>query len=195
MTNSRLFLFGVLLAAIVYLFNSAIARGFKKIQPARALLYMSTVAMIGVFGEVFVDTIYKHLFHTPLWRYNVLPIHHAYTSYYAAVLWGIYGFYLYLLHDSLGKWSVSRERHLALIFSVEALVMEASAELASRVVLGKYVYYYYPGGLWHISAFQNFPFYLLCGFLIVKTIKRFRADPVFFTVINVWLIAILLFFV
>ena len=194
MTNTSLFLFSVLLIVSVYLVNSIIARRFKKVQLSRALLYMSTVAMIGVFGEVFVDTIYAHFFHTPLWRYNILPIHHAYTSDYAVVLWGAYGFYLYLLHDSLEKWSISKQRHLALIFSVEALVLEALVELSSKVALGKYVYYYYPGGLWHISAFQNFPFYLICGFLIVKTIRRFKVDPVFFTVINAWLISILVFF-
>ena len=194
MTFISLFLFSVLLIVSVYLVNSIIVHSFKKVQLSRALLYVSTVAMIGVFGEIFVDTIYAHLFHTPLWRYNILPVHHGYTSKYAIVLWGTYGFYLYLLHDSLEKWSISKQRHLALIFGVEALVLESLVELGSKALLGKYVYYYYPSGLWHISAFQNFPFYFICGFLIVKTIKRFKADPFFFTFLSSWLTLMVVFF-
>ena len=101
---------------------------------------------------------------------------------------------MYLLHDSFEKWSISRQRHLALIFSVEALVLEALIEIGSKVLFGEYIYYYYPGDLWHISTVQNFPFYLICGFLIVKTIKRFKADPLFFTVLSVWLMVVLVFF-
>ncbi|HTH72313.1 MAG TPA: hypothetical protein VL737_03035 [Candidatus Pristimantibacillus sp.] len=194
MTPLGLTLFAIGWLVGIYIFNSAIARSLKKIQPARALLYVSTVAMLGVFGEIFVDTVYAHFFHTPLWRYNTLPIHHAYTSSYAVVLWGAYGFHLYLLHDSLGKWSISKQRHLALIFAAEALVLEALVEITSKLFLGEYLYYYYPNGLWHISAFQNFPFYLICGFLIVKTIKRFSADPAYFTFINGWLTVMLVFF-
>lgn len=157
-------------------------------------MYISTVAMIGIFGEIFVDTIYEYIFGIPLWRYNILPIHNAYTSEYAIVLWGIYGFYLYLLHDSLGKWSENRQRQLALIFAFEALVLEAIVELASKVAFGEYFYYYYPDDLWHISTIQNFPFYLICGFLIVKTINRFKANPRFFTVLCTWLTCVIVFF-
>ena len=189
-----LFLFGVGLFVGVYLLNCIIARQFKKIQISRALVYISTVAMLGLFGEIFVDTMYNHFFHIPLWRYNILPIHHAYTSSYAVVLWGAYGLYLYLLHDSLEKWSISKQRHLALIFSVEALFLEAIVELLSKATLGKYVYYYYPSDLWHISTFQNLPFYFICGLLVVKTMKRFKADPVYFTFISCWLVVMCVFF-
>jgi hypothetical protein len=194
MTSSDLVIFGIFLIVIVYLINCVIVRGIKKISPSRALLYISTVAMIGVFGEIFVDTIYAWIFGNPLWIYNVLPIHHGYTSQYAVVLWGIYGFYLYMLHDSLGKWSRNTQMHLALIFSFEALVLEAAVELISKGAFGQYVYYYYPGDLWHISTVQNFPFYLICGYLIVRTIHRFKADPRFFTIIATWVTVILVFF-
>lgn len=184
----KLILFAVAWVLGVYLFHSLIARGFKRVNIARALIYATSVGMLGLYGEVFVDTTYKHLTGSPLWRYDILPIHHGYTSSYAAVLWMIYGFYLYLLHDNLKKWSIERERHLALIFSLEALVIEALVELTSKLLFGKYIYYYYPNGLWHIPAFQNFPFYLMCGFLIVITVRHFMASPRFFIFLNVWLI-------
>ncbi len=190
----RLIFFTIGLIAVTYFFNSLIARRLKPIDPKMALLYISTVAMIGVFGEIFVDSIYEYFFDTPLWIYNILPVHHGYTSKYAVILWGIFGFYLYLMHDSLEKWSIHRRRHLALIFAFEALVLEAVVVLSSKVVLGEYMYYYYPGDLWHISTVQNFPFYFICGYGIVGCIRRFRTDPRFFIIINTWLIAVLIFF-
>ncbi len=97
----RLLLFTAILLFGVYAFNSIVAGRFKKIKLVPALMYASTVAMIGVFGEIFVDSIYSYFFSNPLWRYNILPVHDGYTSQYAVVLWGIFGLYLYLMHDNL----------------------------------------------------------------------------------------------
>ena len=97
----RFVLFTVAWVLAVYLFNCLLAKRVKKIVWMRAWVYVSTVAMLGLFGEIFVDTLYRHLTGTPLWRYNFWPIQKAYTSLYAAALWGTYGFYLYLLHDNL----------------------------------------------------------------------------------------------
>lgn len=186
-------LFSLAWIAGVYLFNCLLARKFKSIVWSRALVYVSTVAMLGLFGEIFVDTLYNIVTGTPLWRYNLWPIHHAYTSSYAAVLWAIYGFYLYMLHDNLRtKWSVQHGWHLALIFSLEALIIEALVEITSKVVFGEYIYYYYPNGLWHISAFQNFPFYLICGCIIVVTVRQFLALPWYFILFNTWLVAMII---
>jgi hypothetical protein len=189
----KLILFTIAWLIGIYLFHSLISRSLKKIVISRLLVYVTTVGMLGLYGEIFVDSLYKYLFGSPLWRYDILPIHHAYTSAYAAVLWGAYGFYLYLLHDNLKNVSITKEHHLALIFSLEALVIEALVELTSKLAFGKYIYWYYPNGLWHISAFQNFPFYVICGFLIVKTLRRFLADPKFFVFLNSWLILMVVF--
>jgi len=192
-TTTRLIFFSVFLLATIYLVNVIIARKFKRIEPTPALLYVSTVAMIGVFGEIFADTIYEYVFGIPLWRYNVLPVHHGYTSEYAIVLWGLYGLHLYLLHGSLENVSFVRKRHLALMFAFEALILEAVVELASKVFFGEYVYYYYPDDLWHISTVQNLPLYLLCGCLIVVVIDRFKFSPRFFIILCSWLTAIMVF--
>jgi hypothetical protein len=186
MIEIRLTIFTVIMVTTIYLFSSLISRKFKRFQVKKALLYISAVAMIGVVGEITVDTFYAHFFHTPLWRYNFLPVHHAYTSEFAPFLWGSFGFYLYLTHHHLEKWTRRQLINLAFIFAFEALVIEATADLLSRVVLGNYIFYYYPNGLFHISAFQNFPFYLICGFIIAETIHRFKADPHFFTFISAW---------
>lgn len=188
---TKLIVFTLLIAAAIYLFNCLVARKVKPIDPKMALLYITTVSMIGVVGEIFVDSIYDFFAPNPLWVYNILPVHDGYTSKYAAILWGLFGFYLYLMHDTLDKWSVKKRRHLALIFAFEALVLEAIVVIASKLLLGKWMYYYYPGDLWHVSTIQNFPFYFLCGYLIVGTLRRFKQDPRFFIIINAWIIFVM----
>jgi hypothetical protein len=186
----RLTIFACILLVSVYLLSSATARKFKKVNPKKALLYVASVAMIGVLGEITADASYKYYFHTALWRYNYLPIHHAFTSQFSPMLWGVFGFYLYLNHHSLEKWTRRQLVNLALIFAVEALVVEAFADLISKAVLGNYIYYYYPNGLWHITSFQGFPFYIICGFVVAETIHRFKADPHFFTFISTWVVIV-----
>lgn len=186
-----LFAFGWTL--IIYALNCAIAKGWKRIEPKQALVYFSTVAAVGLYGEIFLDYTYNAIVGHPLWYYNLLPIFGGYTSSYAIVTWGMYGFHLYLLHDSLAtRWSITRTRHLALIFSLEALILEALLTLSAKVVFGKYLYYYLPGDLWHVSSLQNIPFYFICGVVILKTLRRFRKDPLFFTVMNSFLLVVLL---
>lgn len=187
-------LFGLFWFGMVYLVDSLLARQFKKIDLKLAVLYFATVAMIGVFGEIFLDTAYNYFVGVPLWRYNILPVHNGYTSLYAPIIWGIYGFHIYLLHGTLGKWSITKTKHLALILCIEALVLEALLTLSARLFFGDLMYYYYPNDLWHITSIQNIPFYYICGVVIVKTIRRFKSDPQFYSKICVALICVILFF-
>lgn len=179
---------------ILYLVDSLIAKQFKRLELKKVALYSSTVAMIGLFGEIFLDTGYNFFVGHPLWYYRILPIKGGYTSSFAIVTWGLYGFHLYMLHDSLAaRWSITRTRHLALIFAFEALFVEALLTLSARLVFGKFMYYYLPADLWHVSSFQNSPFYLICGVVVLKTLKRFRRDPLFFSCMNALLIIVLVF--
>jgi len=194
MSPLKLCLFALGWALLLYLANSLIARQWKRLQYKPALLYFTTVALIGLFGEIFLDASYRFFVGHPLWYYNILPIHGGYTSSYAIVTWGLYGLHLYMLHDSLAaRWSITRTRHLVLIFSFEALLLEALLTLSARLVFGKYLYYYLPGDLWHVTSVQNFPFYFICGLVVLKTLKRFRADPVFYSGMSLFLLYVLAF--
>jgi hypothetical protein len=196
MNTLSLTLFALLWFAILYLFNSLIAREFKKIDPKQAIAYFMAVALIGIFGELFLDTIYNYFVGQPLWRYNILPIHHAYTSSYAIVIWGLYGFHLYLLHGSLNsKWSIYKTKHLVLLFGFEALVIESLLTISARLLLGDFMYYYTPGDLWHVTSIQNLPFYLICGVIVLKTLKRFKKDPVFLSLMSAFLLFTVVFLV
>src|SRR5438552_1739976 len=118
--HTKLLIYAVIIFLTVYLYSALIHRKFKKIHLSRALLYICSVAMIGVLGEISVDTFYNHVFGSPLWRYNFLPIHHAYTSLFAPIMWGGFGFYIYLIHHSYERWTRKQLISLALIFCVEA---------------------------------------------------------------------------
>lgn len=181
-------------AVAIYALNCLVAGRLKSIEPKQFTLYFTTVALIGLFGEIFLDSAYDFLVGHPLWYYNILPIQNGYTSSYAILTWGLYGFHLYLLHGSLqAKWSITKTKHLELIFSLEALVLEALLTISAKIFLGKYMYYYLPADLWHVSSFQNIPFYFICGLVVLKTLKRFRSDPVFFSAMSTALLFVLVF--
>lgn len=189
-----LILFAALWLTIVYGVNIAIARKLIPINLRTALLYFVAIGMIGVLGEIFLDTIYNFFVGHPLWRYNILPIHGGYTSAYAPIIWGVYGFHIYLFHDTLRtKWNITRSRHLALILSIEALLLESALTLSAIPIFGTLMYYYYPGDLWHVTSIQNMPFYFIFGVIASKSMRRFRASPAFFTGFALALILIIVF--
>jgi hypothetical protein len=158
------------------------------------LVYMTSVALIGVYGEIFCGSLYYLLFKTPLWEYRVLPIHHAYTSLYSIVIWGMYGFHLYLLHDTLNTKCFISPNVLILLFSVEAIILEVFLNISSLVIFKEYVFYYFPNDLWHLTSIQALPAYFLAGVVIVKTLKRFKADPKFFIIMNICLLSVVVAF-
>lgn len=194
MPHPHLVIYGLSLPTGVILVSLLINRGLNKIHLSQMLLYVMSVAMLGVLGEIFVDSIYAHFFSTPLWRYNFLPVHHAYTSGFAPVLWGSLGLYIYLVHHKYEKWPPKELLKLSVIFGLEAMILEAAVDLLAKAMLGKYIYYYYPNGLWHISAFQNFPFYFVLGVLIVQTIHWFKKSPHYFTILSTWVTVVTVYF-
>lgn len=194
MTSLALILFALLWLGIVYLLNALYAKRFQHVDLKLAALYFSTVAAIGVFGEIFLDSVYNFFVGNPLWEYRILPVHDGYTSMYAPIIWGIYGIHLYLFHQTLSKnWPNMRARNMALIFSVEALIFEALLTISAKFLLGDFMYYYFPGDLWHVTSLQNMPFYFICGIIIIKTMRRFKKDPIFFTILCVFITSVVVF--
>lgn len=176
----------------IYLFNCAIARKFKAIDIEIALLYISSVMLLGVFGEVLIDSLYKAAFKLPLWEYYLLPIHNGFTSYYSLFIWSMYGFHLYLLHHSLNG-RVRSNWVLAVIVTIEAILLEVLFNLTSLAAFGQYIFYYLPNDLWHITSVQVMPVYFLAGFLVVRLTRSAKVDPWFFTLTNLVLVFVLVF--
>jgi hypothetical protein len=184
-------IFALLWIAIVYAFNSLIIGKLQPVKLKTACVYIATTALLGVCGEIFVDSVYRALFGEALWLYHVYPIHDGFTSYYAPVIWGILGFYLYLLHDTL-KLKKFTENKLALLFAAETLIIELLANLSFLLLFHRYLFYYLPNDLWHLTSVQTLPFYLLAGFMLTRTVKRFQKDWLFFTLMSIALIYLLI---
>lgn len=195
MSAGGLFLFSCFWVIFIYGFNCILQKRLIVPEKKFALLYISIVIFIGVFGEVFIDTIYNFVFGQPLWEYHLLPKHSAYTSYYSLFIWGLYGFHLYLFHGYLKNHNIVSTNKLAAIISLEALLLEVIFNLLFLVLSGKYIFYYIPNDAWHITSLQAIPFYFLAGIIITKTLKRFKEDSRFFIIMCVSFSVVFMFFV
>lgn len=132
------------------------------------------MAAIGITGEVVIDGFYKYAFAHPLWLYRLFPIHGGYTSVYSLFEWGLLGFYIYLLHGILREKHLSSTLAFTLIFCVDAIIFELAFNGSYRAIFHNYIFYYLPSNLWHLSALQAIPFYLLGGLLTIEIIGHER---------------------
>lgn len=186
--------FIMFMSGSVYGLAWALRRSRPRIVFPEVFLYMATMAMLGVFGEVFIGSLYNHIFDKPLWIYHVAPIHHGYTSYVAPLIWGLFGgFYLYLAQAYMRSRGLVKTRQLALVFSLETIILELYINGLFLLIFGKYLFYYLPGDLGHLTSLQAIPFYLLAGVIFTGAIKRFKADPYFFSLMAISLCAVLVY--
>jgi len=193
--NAYLIWFSLVWIIILYFFNALIGHRLPSIEPKKLFVYVAGVALLGVLGEITIDSIYKLAFGSPFWLYRILPAHHAFTSFYSPVLWGMFGFYLYIFHGTLSKLRPAiKDWQLACIFAFEAVLLEIAFNLSHILVTGDYVFYYLPADLWHLTSLIALPFYFVGGYVIVLTMKRFLKDPIFFGILSSVGILTLLFF-
>lgn len=177
----------------IYAVNCLYARKLIKIDWTKAALYMSSTALLGMMGEIVIDTIYSAISGRLLWEYHVLPIHHTYTSKYSFFLWAMVGFHVYLLHKTLASKGIRSLNKLALIFSIEAIILDGLVNLSYLLVFGDYIYYYLPGDLFHLTSFQTLPFYLLAGYVAVLMYELFESKPKHFIAFCTSIAALLAF--
>ena len=187
--------FSVAWVVAMYLINVLIARKFPQIEPKKLFAYIGAMIFLGVFGEVFIGTIFNFIFGWPLWHYRLLPVHGDYTSIYSIVIWAIYGFHLYLLHGTMAKSKKPLPSwKLACIFAFEAVLLEIAINIAHIAVTGQYIFYYYPPDLFHLTSLVALPIYFIAGYAMVKTLPRFSRDPLFFGTMSFLAVITLLFF-
>ena len=178
---------------IIYIFNCVLANKIIKPEPMVLLLYSSCVALLGIYGEVLVGTVYESLFGIKLWEYRLLPIHDAYTSVYSLFVWSFYGFHLYLLHSSLNEKKERSATFLALLLGVEAMILEVLFNVSYLFITGAYIFYYFPNDIFHLTSVQALPIYIVAGYLIPRAIRKMRDDPRSFILLNYTLIFIFIF--
>ncbi len=194
MSASQLILFFLLCLSIVYLGNSFFAKKFIKIELKVAAVYIATMILIGVFGEIFVNKSYDILFGHPLWTYTVMPIHGGLSSKYAVFLWGIYGLHIYLFHGALDGRRFNSKQYMKYFFWFEGVAIEFITNSLFLLCFHKYLFYYPANDLWHLTSIQGFPCYFAAGFIIIQSLDHFKKNPKFFVPMCLVLTTVVVFF-
>lgn len=189
-----LFTFSLTWVVVIYSFHSIRAGSFLKLKPARIFHYITTLILLGVFGEVLLDSIYSLFFGQTLWQYHLYPIHNGYTSYYSVFLWGLYGFYLYLSQQGYAKKATTRNYFLVLVIAVEAIILEFILNLSHVWLFGGYIFYYLPNDLWHLTTIQVIPFYFVAALFTLNLLEATKRRPLFCGLVNLVLVSVLIFF-
>ncbi len=179
--------------ALIYIATCFLKRTFVKLDIKLSILYITFVAMFGPLGEIVVGSLYAAIFNHPLWQYHILPIHNGYTSLFAPFVWGIGGFYLYVVHEIARKQKSISKIKVSLIHMTEMICVEFLINLSFLLIFGSYIFYYQPGEMWHIVSVQTLPFYAAAGFVIATTIKRTRKDPMFFSIMFVGILGVIVY--
>ena len=137
--------------------------------------------MLGCISEVAINSFCRAIFDTPLWVYQVTPIHHGDTSIFAFFQWSLYGYHLYYVKQKIQSYNFKHEESIfAIALSLDALLLEAFVNISSLYFLNTFVFYYLPGDMGHLTTVTVFPFYLLGGAILNGIFKRFLNDPMFF---------------
>ncbi len=147
-----------------------------------AALSMVFMAMMGPVGELLVGSLYQGLFGQMLWRYEVLPIHHGYTSLIAPIIWALGGLEFWLATQLLSGRKLGLRWKYGLLM-VDTLFYEMLLNLSFLLVSGGLLFYYIPGDLWHVSSLQTLPFYLVLAVTASRANRYMAAHPRFFMVL------------
>ena len=178
---TNLSIFFLYLVAVVYFVGFALTDSSTQIRSKEVYLYSGTLALIGCISEVAINSFCRIAFHSPLWIYQVTPIHQGDTSIFAFFQWSLYGYHLYYVQKKLQSFKFKHEEYIfAFVLSIDALLLEAFVNISSLFFLNTYIFYYTPGDMWHLTTVFVFPFYLLGGAILIGIFQRFLQDPLFF---------------
>ena len=122
----------------------------------------------------------------PLWVYQIFPIHNGDTSLYSFLfIWPVYGFHIYLFQKKFPIFTDKTKQYFAAAcIALDAVLLEFLINLSSIIVFSRFIFFYLPGDMYHFTTLFVLPFYFLGGLVIVKTMRRFIKEPVFFGILS-----------
>jgi len=178
---TNLIIFFLYLVAVIYFAGFALINSSTQIRIKEVYMYSGTLALIGCISEVAINSFCRTAFDSPLWIYQVTPVHHGDTSIFAFFQWSLYGYHLYFVQNKIQSLNLKHEAYIfAAVISVEALLLEIFVNISSKFFLNTFIFYYLPGDMGHLTTVYVFPVYLLGGAILIEIFKRFLQDPVFF---------------
>ena len=169
-------LFGV---CLFYLLASALARRWIRIDGYQLALFMSVAFLVAIVCEVALGKLYSLTVGKPLWQYRVWPIHDGFTSALNFIIWPVYGYYWYLLHQVLHAYRVQIRRTWlkGLASGFDGPLLEILANGFFLLFYGTFYFYYLPDDLRHYTSVQVVPLYMVMGVCLSLIIEYLNSKP------------------
>lgn len=170
-------IFALIFLSVFYIGSSLVKRSFIKFDFKKILLYVTTFSLLGLVGEIFVNTSYAYVTGNQLWEYRLLPAHNGSVSYFFVFIWGSLGFYKYISEIIFPKIVSLTPVAQGLLIGIEAIFIEILYNGLYFLVFNDYIFYYFPDNLGffaHLSCLQVIPFYFLFGLAIAKILEQYQ---------------------
>ncbi|MDH5470750.1 MAG: hypothetical protein OEX75_09175 [Gammaproteobacteria bacterium] len=171
---------GALFGALVfYLLGSLLVRRWIRIELYSLSLSMAVAFLVAIVCEVYLGKLYYLLVGEPLWQYRVWPIHDGYTSVLNFIIWPVYGYYVYFLHQVLhARRVVIRPAWLKGVASgIDGPLLEVLANGFFLLFYGTFYFYYLPGDMRHFTSVQVVPLYMVMGVILSLLLDYLLAKP------------------
>ena len=169
-------LFGVV---VFYLAASLLLRAWVRIDLYQLALAMTVAFLVAIVCEVYLGKAYFLVMGEPLWQYRVWPIHEGYTSVLNFIIWPVYGYYLYFLHQVLQAKRVAlRPSWLhGLASGFDGPLLEILANGFFLLFYGTFYFYYLPDDMKHLTSIQVIPLYMIMGVILALVLDHMRTRP------------------
>ena len=166
-------------AAVFYLLGSILVRRWIRIEIYPLVLSMAVAFLVAIICEVYLGKLYHLVMGEPLWQYRVWPIHEGYTSVLNFIIWPVYGYYVYFLHQVLHAHEiVIRPRWLKGVFSgIDGPLLEILANGFFLLFYGTFYFYYLPDDLRHFTSVQVVPLYMVMGVILALLLDYLLEQP------------------
>lgn len=158
--------FAVFFLPLLYLFNCGLAKRWLKPDWKSLVLYMGATFACGALCEIVVDSLFAYTLGRPAWEYHIWPKHGGFTSGATAVVWAMYGFYLYFFHEALKARKspiADSVAYKGILIAVDAMILETLANTFSLITFKTYYFFYLRPDLAHFTTWEIFVPYAICG--------------------------------
>ena len=164
---------------LFYLLASLLTRRWIRVDVYRLALFMAVAFLVAIVFEVLLGKLYYLLVGRPLWQYRVLPIHGGLTSTLNFIIWPIYGYYWYFMHQVLHAHRVKiRSTWMkGLASGFDGPLLEILANGFFLLFYGTFYFYYLPGDLRHFTSIQVVPLYMVMGVILSLVLDRLLLRP------------------
>ncbi|MEA2094488.1 MAG: hypothetical protein U9P11_07990 [Pseudomonadota bacterium] len=164
---------------LFYLLASLLTRQWIRIDAYQLALYMAVTFLVAIVCEVALGTLYQLVVGRPLWQYRVWPIHDGYTSVLNFIIWPVYGYYWYFMHQVLHRHRLHIRRPWlrGLASGFDGPLLEILANGFFLLCYGTFYFYYLPDDLRHFTSIQVVPLYMIMGICLSLIIEYLNDRP------------------